>query len=46
MHEGLAVQVNENTRRIASLEEENKELKSQVESLEERLSRLEKLLSK
>jgi predicted nuclease with TOPRIM domain len=43
---GLEAQVQENTREIASLREENEELKARVESLEERLERLEKLFLK
>jgi len=46
MSDGLSEKIEANSREIASLKDENTALKLKVESLEERIERLEKLLSK
>jgi hypothetical protein len=46
MHSGLSEKVETNTRAIASLKAENKELKAKVKDMESRLERLERLLLK
>jgi len=46
MHEGILVKVNNNSRKIASLEEENEILRNEVDNLKSRLEKIERLLKK